>query len=228
MHEQVTGQATGESLSMADDPSSPPPQYDLTAVVVPLLKGVIYREEDTALWAALLQLQSRVRDYTAVLALSLVLDEAEGYAFLQSKTAVDDDDSPKLPRLVRRQPLTFHVSLLLALLRKKLAEFDAIGGDTRLILSRDAVVELIRVFLPAGSNESKLIDNVETHLNKVIELGFVRRLKPQTAGQEPMFEVRRILKAFVDAQWLADFDQRLAAYQAQLTQPGQDDTDDKS
>ena len=228
MHEQVTGQATGESLSMADDPSSPPPQYDLTAVVVPLLKGVIYREEDTALWAALLQLQSRVRDYTAVLALSLVLDEAEGYAFLQSKTAVDDDDSPKLPRLVRRQPLTFHVSLLLALLRKKLAEFDASGGDTRLILSRDAVVELIRVFLPAGSNESKLIDNVETHLNKVIELGFVRRLKPQTAGQEPMFEVRRILKAFVDAQWLADFDQRLAAYQAQLAQPGQDDTDDKS
>ena len=228
MHEQVTGQATGESLSMADDPSSPPPQYDLTAVVVPLLKGVIYREEDTALWAALLQLQSRVRDYTAVLALSLVLDEAEGYAFLQSKTAVDDDDSPKLPRLVRRQPLTFHVSLLLALLRKKLAEFDASGGDTRLILSRDAVVELIRVFLPAGSNESRLIDNVETHLNKVIELGFVRRLKPQTAGQEPMFEVRRILKAFVDAQWLADFDQRLAAYQAQLAQLGQDDTDDKS
>ena len=31
-----------------------------------------------------------------------------------------------------------------------------------------------------------------------------------------MFEVRRILKAFVDAQWLAEFDARLAAYQAQL------------
>jgi hypothetical protein len=35
-----------------------------------------------------------------------------------------------------------------------------------------------------------------------------------------MFEVRRILKAFVDAQWLAEFDQRLAAYQQQLAQPG--------
>jgi hypothetical protein len=228
MDEQATGQATGQALSMTNDESPLLPQYDLTAVVIPLLKGVIYREEDTTLWAALLQLQSRVRDYTTVLSLSLVLDEAEGYAFLQSKTAVEDDDSPKLPRLVRRQPLTFHVSLLLALLRKKLAEFDASGGDTRLILSRDAVVELIRVFLPAGSNESRLIDNVETHLNKVIDLGFVRRLKPQTAGQEPMFEVRRILKAFVDAQWLADFDQRLAAYQAQLAQPEQEDTDDKA
>jgi hypothetical protein len=30
------------------------------------------------------------------------------------------------------------------------------------------------------------------------------------------YEVRRILKAFVDAQWLADFDARLAAYQGQL------------
>ena len=204
------------------------PQYDLTAVVVPLLKGVVYREDDAALWAALLQLQSRVRDYTAVLTLDLVLDEAEGYAFLQSKAAVEDDDSPKLPRLVRRQPLTFQVSLLLALLRKKLAEFDASGGDTRLILSRDAVVELIRVFLPAGSNESRLIDNVETQLNKVIDLGFVRRLKPQAAGQEAMFEVRRILKAFVDAQWLADFDQRLGVYQAQLARPEQEEADDKS
>ena len=202
-------------------------QYDLTALVVPLLKGVLYREDDAVLWAALLKLQSRVRDYTAVLALDLVLDEAEGYAFLRSRVTAEDEDSPKLPRLVRRQSLTFHVSLLLALLRKKLAEFDASGGDTRLILSRDAVVEMIRVFLPTGSNESRLIDNVEMHLNKVIELGFVRRLKLPTTGQEAMFEVRRILKAFVDAQWLADFDQRLAVYQTQLTQPETEDDDGK-
>lgn len=215
------------AIKPSETQSQTPAQYDLTAVVVPLLKGVIYREEDPLLWTALLILQSRVRDYTAVLALDLVLDEAEGYAFLQSKVAAENDDSPKLPRLVRRQPLTFHVSLLLALLRKKLAEFDASGGDTRLILSRDAVVELIRVFLPAGSNESRLIDNVETHLNKVIELGFVRRLKPQTASQEAMFEVRRILKAFVDAQWLADFDQQLAAYQAQLARTETEDDDGK-
>jgi hypothetical protein len=216
------------ALELSQTPTATPVQYDLTTVVVPLLKGVIYREEDPLLWTALLTLQSRVRDYTAVLGLNLVLDE--GYAFLQSRITTEDNDSPKLPRLVRRQPLTFHVSLLLALLRKKLAEFDASGGDTRLILSRDAVVELIRVFLPAGSNESRLIDSVETHLNKVIELGFVRRLKPQVtgqrAGQEALFEVRRILKAFVDAQWLADFDQRLAAYRAQLARPQEEDSDD--
>ncbi|MDP2162932.1 MAG: DUF4194 domain-containing protein [Hydrogenophaga sp.] len=206
-------------------------QPDLTSLVVPLLKGVLYREEDAAQWAALMQLQPRVRDYVAVLALDLVVDEAEGYAFLRSRQQADDG-APALPRLVRRQPLSFQVSLLLALLRKKLAEFDASGGDTRLILTRSAVVELVRVFLPAGSNESRLIDQIETQLNKVIELGFVRRLKAQADGaggrssQEPVYEVRRILKAFVDAQWLADFDQRLGEYQAQLAASATTESDD--
>lgn len=208
-------------MNLGGNPSAP--QHDLSSLVIPLLKSVLYRDEDAQAWTALLKLQARLRDYVAVLALDLVLDEAEGYAFLRSRSA-PDEDAPKLPRLVARRPLSFQVSLLLALLRKKLAEFDASGGDTRLILSRDAVVELVRVFLPAGSNESRLMDQVETHLNKIIDLGFVRRLKPQASSvgrtaQEPVYEVRRILKAFVDAQWLADFDLRLAAYQAQLSAP---------
>jgi hypothetical protein len=185
---------------------------------VPLLKGVLYLEDSPGLWNSLLNLQGRVRDYVAVLGLELMLDEAEGYAFLRSKPEQEDESAVgNLPRLVARRQLSFPVSLLLALLRKKLAEFDASGGETRLILSRDEVVELIRVFLPTGSNETKLIDQVDGHMNKIVDLGFVRRLR----GQERMFEVRRILKAFVDAQWLADFDQRLAAYQSQLGQSGE-------
>ena len=43
------------------------PTHELAAVVVPLLKGVLYRDEDTDLWTALLSLQARVRDYVAVL-----------------------------------------------------------------------------------------------------------------------------------------------------------------
>jgi hypothetical protein len=46
------------------------------------------------------------------------------------------------------------------------------------VLSRDEVVELMRVFLPEGSNEARLIDQIDFHLGKVVELGFLRRLKP--------------------------------------------------
>lgn len=188
---------------------------DLSSVVVPLLKGVVYQENSPDLWTSLLGLQARVRDYVAVLGLELALDEAEGYAFLRSHSSNGDEVETKVPRLVARRPLSFPVSLLLALLRKKLAEFDAGGGDTRLVLSGDDVAELLRVFLPESSNEAKLIDQVDSYLNKIADLGFVRRLKPQS-GQKQMFEVRRILKAFVDAQWLAEFDGRLAEYRTHL------------
>ena len=194
-------------------------QPDLSSLVIPLLKGVIYRDEvsrsNAGQWNDLLGLQARVRDYVAVLGLDLVLDEAEGYAFLRASER--DEASAGMPRLIARRPLTLPVSLLLALLRKKLAEFDAGGGQDggdRLVLSRDEIVELIRVFLPESSNEARLMDRVDAHINKVVELGFLRRLK--VSGQSASFEVRRILKAFVDAQWLAEFDARLAAYRKQL------------
>lgn len=196
-------------------------RHELSHVVIPLLKGVLYQEENPALWQTLLNLQADVRDYMAVLGLELVLDEAEGYAFMRSHPADNEDDGKTSPRLVARRPLSYPVSLLLALLRKKLAEFDAGGGDTRLILSRDEVVELIRIFLPEGSNDARLIDQVDATLNKIADLGFIRRLR----GEKQVIEVRRIIKAFVDAQWLADFDRNLDAYR-KLTakqKEGQDD-----
>lgn len=213
------------------------PRPELSTLVITLLKGVIYREADERLWGALLDLRIPVRDYVAVLALELIVDEAEGYAFLKSCPEAGQDEAgagsglgQKAPRLIARRPLSFPVSLLLALLRKKLLEFDAGGGvangdgGVRLVLTRDDIVELVRVFLPASSNDARLIDQIETHINKVVELGFLRRLKTGT-GSPPTFEVRRILKAFVDAQWLAEFDSRLAAYQAQLA--GESDTEGK-
>ena len=216
----------GDSLSAPVD--APSAQPDLAALVITLLKGVIYRDEDERLWAGLVGLQPRVRDYVAVLGLDLVLDEAEGYAFLKSRPdAADGDDAPRLPRLVARRPLSFPVSLLLALLRKKLAEFDAGGGTdgtgSRLMLTRDEIAELIRVFLPESANEVRLLDQIEAHINKAIDLGFLRRLKV-AGGAAATYEVRRILKAFVDAQWLADFDARLAAYRSQLAGPAADRT----
>jgi len=205
-----------DGTDLASAPSSP----DLSLVVISLLKGVVYRDDAAPLWSALLDLQPRVRDHVAVLGLELMVDEAEGYAFLRSRAeSPDEAAASRRPRLVVRRPLSFPVSLMLALLRKKLAEFDAVGSGTRLILSRDDVVEMVRVFLPAGSNDARLVDQVDAHLNRIVDLGFVRRLR----GQEQTIEVQRILKAFVDAQWLGEFDARLAAYRAQLVGGGDDE-----
>ena len=86
---------------------------------------------------------------------------------------------------------------------------------------------MIRVFLLTKSNEARLTDQIETQLNKIAELGFVRKLKSSsTTSPTSHYEVRRILKAFVDAQWLADFDARLDAYRRHLENPAEDSSDD--
>lgn len=178
----------------------------LSLVLISLMKGVTFAEADPPLWQSLLALQARVRDYISVLGLELMLDELEGYAYLRQRPTPDGE--AELPRLVQRRQLGYPVSLLLALLRKRLAEFDAASSDARLILGRDDIVELMRLFLPETSNQARLMDRIDTHINRIAELGFLRRLR----GQDDKFEVRRILKAFVDAQWLSEFNQHLESY----------------
>src|SRR5258707_9577609 len=191
--------------------SAPAVNSDFSLVLIALMKGITSREDDPALWQGLLDLQARVREYVAVLGLELALDEAEGYAFLRQRTGLEGE--MELPRLVARRQLGYSVSLMLALLRKKLAEFDAGSGESRLILSAEQIADLVRLFLADTANEAKLMDRVDSDIKKIVELGFLRKLR----GSEDKFEVRRILKSFVDAQWLGEFDRRLADYKAHIT-----------
>lgn len=182
---------------------------DLSPLLINLFKGVLYREDNQAAWQKLIEQQAAIRDYIQLLGLELIFDEAEGYAYLRQFRQEGDDEKNTIPKLITRRQLSYPVSLLLALLRKRLAEFDASSSEDRLILSRAQLIELLRLFLPDSSNEARLIDRIDNHIAKVVELGFLRKLRGQ---QEPLYEVSRILKAFVDAQWLNEFDQRLAEY----------------
>jgi hypothetical protein len=180
-------------------------------VVTSLMKGVVYADTHAKAWRHLLQLQPAVRDYVATMGLTVVVDEAEGYAFLRQRADGEDGDesgAEEVPRLIPRRALSFHVSLLLALLRKRLAEFDATDSGTACVLTRQQIVDLVEVFLPQHSNEARMVDQIDNLIAKAVDLGFLRRVRDADAS----YEVRRILKAFVDAQWLAGFDEGLRAY----------------
>ena len=197
--------------------STPTPsgELDLPLVVTSLMKGVVYRDDQEVTWRHLLALQSQVRDHIDVLGLVVVIDETEGYAFLRSAPVDPEVEESSALRLVARRPLSFHQSLLLALLRKRLAQFDADASDTRLILTRDQIVEMLTVFMPARSTQTRMVDQIDSHIAKAIDLGFLRRVQ----GSEGIFEVRRILKAFVDGQWLSEFEERLAQYALEFAVP---------
>jgi hypothetical protein len=182
--------------------------HELPQVLITLMKGVLERESSPSLWQGLLAHQTRVRDHIAVIGLDLVLDEAEGFAYLRQKPQIDGE--PEMPRLVPRRQLGFSISLMLALLRKKLAEHDAAGGDTRLIVTSGDILDMIRLFLPDTANEARLEDRVDRDIARIAEMGFLRQLK----GREDIYEVRRVLRSFVDAQWLGHLNDRLASYAA--------------
>jgi len=178
----------------------------LSVPLISLLKGIVCRQDNELLWQRVLNMRTVLTDYVAVLGLDLLVDEAEGFAWLRSREL--DDGETALPRLLARRQLPYLSSLLLALLCRKLAETDAGGNAGKLVMDRSELVELVRVFLPQRGNEARLSDQVMTALGRIEDLGFVRRIK----DDEGRYEIRRIIRAFVDAQWLAEFSERLEEY----------------
>jgi len=179
-----------------------------SAAIIHLLKGVIYRDVNEEAWRDLLDNQAAVRDYLQVILLELIFDESEGYAFVrQLDTAVTE--GRELPRLVQKRPMGYGVSLLCVLLRKRLAEHDASGGELRLILNRDQMVDMVRIFLPPVHNEARTEDLIDQAIAKLLEYGVLRRMRTEN---ESLFEVRRILRALVDASWLAEMNEKLEVY----------------
>lgn len=178
----------------------------VASAIIRLMQGVIYRERDEDTWRTLERSGAGVRDHFATIGVDVVTDEDEGYAYLRTGPDVEGEDP--LPRLVRRRALTYPVSLLLVLLRKRLVEFETAGGEGRLVLTTEQMTEMLRLFQAESTNEARLVDTAESTIKKAADLGFLQQLR----GQRDHWEVRRILKAYVDAQTLADFAGKLREY----------------
>ncbi|MCX7124215.1 MAG: DUF4194 domain-containing protein [Gammaproteobacteria bacterium] len=127
----------------------------------------------------------------------------------QNFEAQQPTDHDTMPRLMRHRTLSYPVSLLCLLLRKYLLEQDVSGGELRPIINHHTIVEQMRIYLPEKTNEARVADQISTAIQKIIDLGFLRPLQ-QT---EKNYEIQRILKAFIDAEWLSTLNEKLTEYQ---------------
>lgn len=183
-----------------------PEEHAAAAAIITLMRGVVYRENDEPTWAALERHGSAVRGHFGDIAVDVVVDDVEGFAYLRAREEEEGQDA--LPRLIRRRALTYQASLLAVLLRRRLAEFEASGGEGRLVLTTEQIADMLSVFAQDSTNEAKAIDRVRTTLGQLAALGFVQELR----GQPDSWEVKRVLKAFVDAQTMGDFEAKLSEY----------------
>jgi len=193
---------------MHADPKSGPV---LSHLVTRLLRrGVVYRRDDETFWNALLRQDAHVRDYFQVLNLQLDVNDAEGFAYLRSLPDSGDRHEGRPEPLIAKQPLSYRTSLILGLLRKRLAELDASGGAARLVMTIDDFVDMVRVYLPDTGNEPKQRRLVQTQVRRIRDMGFLRRMKAASPTRPETYEVERILVEFVTAEWLAELDAELA------------------
>lgn len=177
-----------------------------SGVLIRLLKGAVYYDDRDS-WGLLITHEYAIRQYLGVVGVDLIINEAEGFAFLRQKPSDDNGPGQKLPVLVVKRQLTYSVTLLCVLLVECLYEYDITsGGDTRLVLSRQDIRDMVASYLRGGTNEAKAIENIDVDINKVANMGFLRELE---GGK---FEVKRILKAKIPAESLVQIRERLKQY----------------
>lgn len=178
-------------------------EYSLSLIA--LLKGIVYNHQKEV-WENLLRYEPDVKKYFHPVSLELFLDKSEGYAFLRQKEWNEEDI--QLPKLAEKRQLNFLTSLLCIVLRKFLLEHDVQGGSVRSIINEQEIINRTKVFLPSGNDEAKQQEKIITTINRVLEIGFLRKLD----DQEKNYEIHRIIKGFVNADVIDDTLKRFQSY----------------
>ena len=88
--------------------------------VIKLFQGVV-NNDDKAAWNCLIQYQQEIKLFFSGIGIEVFVQENEGFAFLRQRVR-DSDQDDSLPSLLRKDQLTYPVTLLSVLLYEKLIE----------------------------------------------------------------------------------------------------------
>lgn len=176
--------------------------------VIRLLQGTVF-DDDSRTWNELLTFQRQVGEYFNAIGIRLHLDEAEGFAFLTQPES--EGDTVKLPRLVRRIPLSYELTLLLVVLRQNLEEFDGKALETsKCFITRSEIMDAMEMLIPEKSDRVKRMNKIETNINQAVSMGFLKDLSgPETGIDDRLFEVRRVIKAKINNEILEEIKKKL-------------------
>ena len=175
--------------------------------VVRLLKGPI-EVTDTNAWEDILNYQSEINKYLANIGIELIVKRDEGFAYI--KQIVDDED--RTTGLIPRQQLGFEISVILIILRQMLEEFDSNMDElyaTERFVSADELKERIEIFLPERFNRVKLFSEIDTYINRIVSLGYLKLIKRDNVNT---YQIHRIIKEKVTLDKLQEFKDKLQEY----------------
>jgi len=179
------------------------PLLPYAKTLVQLLKGPLY-SDDQEYWQLLLKYQVEITQHFNGLGLETMIQKEDGYAFIRQ---VELDDRGTTIGLISRRPLTYEVSLLCVLLRKLLDDFEVSNTENkRFYLKRKQLRAELETFFKDKSNKVKLLKDLDSYINQVLELGYIKvTTSDEQFRDEDTFEVRTIIKARFNNDVCLDF-----------------------
>lgn len=167
---------------------------------VRLLQGVVY-SSDAKAWDQVLTCRSNLEDYFGRIGLVLVVAEDDGLAYLRQRSDEERDaDGDSLPRLIRRAPLTFEVTLLCVILRDELRRFENEDLDnTRPTITLESLLPMWKSMQPTKYDDVKCRETLASTMRKLEQMAFVQKF-----GGDDEYEIRMVLKARLPLELLDD------------------------
>lgn len=181
-------------------------------VCVKLLQGPIFRQNaNDKLWERLETYESDVGSFFSVLGVSVVIDKADGFAFLQQNDLDEEED--KVSRLIRQTPLTEEQSFLCILLRDELNKFDNPNNSQNkssvLILRESDLYDQFALFYSQKTDQITAKNNFKKNLNRLCELGLLKEQNQDNPEMESEYEVRRYIRAKITSEFCEEFMKKL-------------------
>lgn len=173
------------------------------AAVLKLLKGPVNYDIDPKEWDQLSTYQADIKKYFDKIGLNLIVDNDDGFAYLYQPSG---DDDLGLPRITRRIPLPFDITLLLVLLREKLTEQAIDDRNLANLLKKEELYELLNPFYPKTQNEALQFREYDRIISRVVELGFLRKIEKE---KTEFFQIEKIIKVRIRAEELNSIKARL-------------------
>lgn len=186
---------------------------------IKLLKGPIYKSKDKRqIWNSIIDDEENLNDYFSTIGLRMHLDKTDGYAYLeQIEDAVlegmeesEEDDGQSLPRLIRRQSLSYNQSMLLVLIRQELSKFESSSVESEsLILKKSDIADFFKSFSKDYADQAKTDKTLDSMIKTFVKLTFLFDDKGYSKDayipDEAEFEVSPIIKAKIDMTFMREF-----------------------
>ena len=181
------------------------------AAIIKLLQGPVYADDKNT-WRDILGWQSAIQEYFGKIGLQLIITEQDGFARVLQPEAAEDEEQP-LPRLMKKQALNYEATLLAVMLREGLEEFDIRSEGTKYFLTQKEIKERIELFYKEQTNKSKLWRDLSKPITALLNMGILKLNREDAANKDNnQYEVKRIVKAFINNEKLEEIKQKLADY----------------